>query len=131
MAAIKTKHVKTVTVTDPDSGGKVEVEIRKLETGGMVGIDGSYLEQDVGTVYSPYDRAVKLEIPDDETAVASMGSNEALMHVLALLDKLPQSAIDRALDEIDLGDEAWEEAVQALKDEAGWVDDAEAPYNCP
>ena len=32
----------------------------------MVGIDGSYLEQDVGPVYSPYDKGVKLNIPDDE-----------------------------------------------------------------
>lgn len=64
--AIKTKHVTTVTVIDPDSKLPVEVEIRKLETGGMVGIDGSYLEGDVGDVYSPYDNGVQLNIPDDE-----------------------------------------------------------------
>jgi hypothetical protein len=66
---IKTKHVKTIQVVDPDSGGIVEVEIRKMETGAMVGIDGSFLEQDVGEVYSPYDgydAALQLEIPDDE-----------------------------------------------------------------
>jgi hypothetical protein len=64
--AIKTKYIQTVTVVDPDSGGEVSVEVRKLETGPMAGIDGSYLEQDVGPVYSPYDRGVELEIPDDE-----------------------------------------------------------------
>ena len=63
---IKTTYVQTVTVVDPDSGNDVSVEVRKLETGPMVGIDGSYLEQDVGPVYSPYDRDVELEIPDDE-----------------------------------------------------------------
>jgi len=64
--AIKTKYVQTVTVVDPDSGGDVSVEVRKLETGPMVGVDGSYLEQEVGPVFSPYDRGVELEIPDDE-----------------------------------------------------------------
>jgi len=63
---IKTKYIQTVTVVDPDSGGEVAIEVRKLETGPMVGIDESYLEQDVGPVYSPYDRGVELEIPDDE-----------------------------------------------------------------
>jgi hypothetical protein len=64
---IKTKHVKTVTVIDPDTGGEVEVEIRKMESGPMVGIDGSYLEQDVGEVLSPYDNNEVLDIPDNET----------------------------------------------------------------
>ena len=63
---IKTKYAAHVTVIDPDNGLPVELEIRKMETGGMVGIDGSYLEQDVGPVYSPYDKGVLLEIPDDE-----------------------------------------------------------------
>ena len=63
---MKTRYVTTVTVTDPDSKAAVEVEIRKTESGGMVGIDGSFLEQDVGPVYSPYDEGVVLEISDDE-----------------------------------------------------------------
>jgi len=66
MSKINTKFVKSITVTDPDTGGEVEIEIRKLDTGAMVGIDGSYLEQDVGAVYSPYDKGIKLDIPDDE-----------------------------------------------------------------
>jgi hypothetical protein len=63
---IKTEYVQTITVIDPDSGGDVSVEVRKLETGPMVGIDESYLEQEVGPVFSPYDGGVELEIPDDE-----------------------------------------------------------------
>lgn len=65
---IKTKFVTIVTVTDPDTNLPVEVEIRKLETGSMVGIDGSWLANDEGDTYSPYDRNVKLDIPDDEPA---------------------------------------------------------------
>lgn len=70
---IQTKYVTTVTVTDPDSGLPVEVEIRKLETGPMVGIDGSFLEQlaDDEQPFSPYDddngRVVPIIIPDNET----------------------------------------------------------------
>ena len=62
-----TKFVKHITVPDPDTRLPVELEIRKdLVTGAMVGIDGSYLEQDVGPVYDPYTRGEELEIPDDE-----------------------------------------------------------------
>src|SRR2546425_11280817 len=42
---IKTTFVQTVTVIDPDSKQPVELEVRKLVSGGMVGIDGSWLEQ--------------------------------------------------------------------------------------
>jgi len=63
---IKTKFVDIITVVDPETGLEVEVEIRKLETGAIVGIDGSFLEHDIGPIYSPYDRGVQLEIPDDE-----------------------------------------------------------------
>lgn len=63
---IKSKFVQVVTVTDPDTNLPVEVEIRKLETGGMVGIDASYLEQEVGPVHSPFDNGIEIDIPDDE-----------------------------------------------------------------
>ena len=63
---IKSKFVSLITVTDPDSNAEVEMEIRKLETGAMIGIDGSFLLSDVGTVYSPYDKGVAVEIPDNE-----------------------------------------------------------------
>ncbi len=51
---------------DPDSKLPVEIEIRKLESGGMVGIDGSWLAADEGPTYSPYDEGVELVIPGDE-----------------------------------------------------------------
>lgn len=63
---IKSKFVQTVTVIDPDSVAGVEIEIRKLETGGMMGVDASYLEQDVGPVYSPYDRGIVVAISSSE-----------------------------------------------------------------
>lgn len=64
-----TKFIKTVTVTDPDSGGEVEVEIRKdMVTGAMVGLDGSYLEQNVGDIFDPYNAGNKLDVPEDEDA---------------------------------------------------------------
>jgi hypothetical protein len=66
---IKTKLVQTVTVIDTDSNLPVELEVRKLESGGMVGIDGSWLAQDEGPTYSPYDKGVELVIPDDEEDV--------------------------------------------------------------
>jgi hypothetical protein len=59
---IKTKFVKEIIVIDPDTGNDVGVAIYKLETGGMIGIDSSYLEQDVGVVYSPFDENIELEI---------------------------------------------------------------------
>jgi hypothetical protein len=61
-----TKHVRTITVRDPDSGGMVEVEIRKcMESGTLVGIDGSFLEDDFAEVNNPYNPGILL-IPDDE-----------------------------------------------------------------
>lgn len=68
---IKTKYVETCPVIDPDTEGQVEVEIRKLETGGMVGIDTSWLASGERPTYSPYDEAVELDILDDEESLAS------------------------------------------------------------
>lgn len=70
---IKSKFVKVVEVIDPDSSAIVEIEIRKLETGAMVGIDGSYLEQDVGDVCSPYDKYQLIEIKDQQARVCLRG----------------------------------------------------------
>lgn len=66
--AIKTKFVTVIVVTDPETKQPVEIEIRKMATGPMVGIDGSWLEQDVGDTHSPYDPGVLLDIPEDEAA---------------------------------------------------------------
>jgi hypothetical protein len=62
---IKSTFVRVISVRDPDTLDLVEIEIRKLETGAMMGIDGSYLEQDVGKVYSPYDKNVEIDVDND------------------------------------------------------------------
>lgn len=71
---VQSKHVQTVTINDPDTGLPVEVEIRKLETGPMIGLDGSYLAQlcDGENPLSPYDPDTVIDVPDDE------GAQEAL-----------------------------------------------------
>jgi hypothetical protein len=50
---MKAKQVTTVTVTDPDTQLDVDVAIYKEESGAMVGVDASYVEQDIGPVLSP------------------------------------------------------------------------------
>jgi len=62
---IKSKFVTLVEVLDPDTGNLIDVEIRKLETGAMIGIDGSYLMDTDGDVYSPYDENETVEVEDD------------------------------------------------------------------
>ena len=68
---IKSKHVRTIELTDPDTGLPVELEIRKMESGAIVGFDGSYLATGCGSIgdhpQSPYDGCgTKVEVPDDE-----------------------------------------------------------------
>ena len=54
MNTVKGQFVKSVTVVDPDTGNEVEVEIWKdPESGAMVGIDSSWLENYEG-MYSPF-----------------------------------------------------------------------------
>lgn len=62
----KAKFVKEIEVTDPDTGGTVALAIYKTDGGGMVGIDSSFLEQDVGPVFSPFDRGFLLVLDDEE-----------------------------------------------------------------
>jgi hypothetical protein len=57
MSEVKSKFVQSVVVIDPDTFNPVTVEIHKLETGGMVGIDGSYYDDDL---FSPYDMNVRI-----------------------------------------------------------------------
>jgi hypothetical protein len=68
-ATVGAAAVCSVTVTDPDSGLPVEVEIYKLATGGMVGVDGSWLAADEGPTYSPFDcvdgHPVELDFGDE------------------------------------------------------------------
>lgn len=69
---IHTKFVQALTVIDPDSKLPVEIEIRKLASGGMVGIDASWLSHDKGPTYSPFDQGVELHIPDDEKGIQAV-----------------------------------------------------------
>lgn len=57
---VRAKELQVVIVTDPDSGLPVEVQLLKLDTGGIIGVDGSYLANEVGDVYSPFDPGVRL-----------------------------------------------------------------------
>jgi hypothetical protein len=57
----KGTFVKKVIVVDPDTGSDVELDVFKLEGGGMVGIDSSYLDTEE-PIYSPFDNGVKIEI---------------------------------------------------------------------
>ena len=41
---VTSKFVGIIQVIDPDSGLEIEIELRKLETGGMIGLDGAYLQ---------------------------------------------------------------------------------------
>jgi hypothetical protein len=60
--SIKGKLVHHHTVIDPDTGGKVTICVIKLETGGMIGIDASFLEQVEEPVYSPFDKNVEIDL---------------------------------------------------------------------
>ena len=62
MDKIKTKFISEITVIDPDSKLPVEVSIFKLENGGIVGIDSSFLSNTDEPVYSPYNRNVEVFI---------------------------------------------------------------------
>ena len=80
-----TRYVTSVEVVDPDSQAPVAVEIRKTEGGYLVGIDSSYLEQDVGPVYDPCNFGVELEVPDDEQA---SGDEQGMGHLVAIAERL-------------------------------------------
>lgn len=62
--SINTKQISRVKVIDPDTKNEVEVTILKLETGGIIGIDSSFLENTDEDVYSPFDKNVKLNIEE-------------------------------------------------------------------
>lgn len=62
MLAIKGKFIQTITVIDPDTGGEVKVDMFKLETGGTVGIDASYIEGTEEPIYSPFDKNRELNL---------------------------------------------------------------------
>ena len=81
MQKITSKHVQGVLVTDPDTGGICEVEIRKLEGGPLVGLDGAFLDQTDDDAFSPYDKGVAIIIPNDEDAI-DQNANHLPHHVV-------------------------------------------------
>jgi len=64
---LNSKFVKAIQVRDPDTNLWVEFEIRKLENGLLVGLDGSYLESlgDEEHPNNPYEDG-KFIVPCDE-----------------------------------------------------------------
>jgi hypothetical protein len=58
---INSKFIEEYTIIDPDTKLKVSIGIYKLDTGGIVGIDSSFLELGEN-VYSPFDRGIKLKL---------------------------------------------------------------------
>lgn len=58
---LSSKFVSRITVIDPDTNMPVDIEIHKLESGGMIGIDASFFETDL-PVFSPYDLNEEVEI---------------------------------------------------------------------
>jgi len=58
---LKMKYVMHITIIDPDTQLPVEVQIYKMESGGMVGIDTSFIHNTDLPMYSPYDLGVEIE----------------------------------------------------------------------
>lgn len=79
--AVGSKYVTTVHVEDPDTEGLVEVEIRKMDTGPMVGFDGAYLEQIDDHPFSPYDQDTIIVVPDDEDAGVTLVNGQNPMNL--------------------------------------------------
>ena len=70
----QTKFVQVVEVRDPDTKLPVEVEIRKLANGLLVGLDGCFLQQmeDGDVLNNPYANGL-LVVPADESKPPSIG----------------------------------------------------------
>lgn len=64
--SVNGRHVAEVTVVDPDTGLPVEVAIIKLETGGMMGVDSSYFNEDQ-PIYSPFDENTEVKYDEETT----------------------------------------------------------------
>lgn len=58
------KQITVVTVEDPDSKLPVEVAIIKLNTGGMIGVDASFLSNTEEPIYSPFDKGRKIKLDE-------------------------------------------------------------------
>jgi hypothetical protein len=62
---VKAIYAGEVTVKDPETGNEVEMEIWKdPETGGMFGVDSTFLDQVRDYVPSPFDSSVMLKLEE-------------------------------------------------------------------
>lgn len=59
---MKGKFLQSITVIDPDTNGEVRVSIYKLDNGGMIGVDESFLANTDEPVFSPFDLGVELDL---------------------------------------------------------------------
>lgn len=59
---MKGKFLQSITVIDPDTNGEVQVSIYKLDNGGMIGVDESFLANTDEPVFSPFDYGVELDL---------------------------------------------------------------------
>jgi hypothetical protein len=67
MTTVNATYVTAISVTDPDTGGKVDVEIWKdPSSDGIFGIDASFLDQVSESIASPYNPGVMLKLPSEE-----------------------------------------------------------------
>lgn len=61
MKAINAYQFAQVTITDPDTGAEVKLDVYKTDGGGIVAIDSSFIETEE-PVYSPFDKGTELAI---------------------------------------------------------------------
>lgn len=79
--------VTEIIVKDPDTNGDVAVEIWKDPlSGGIFGVDSSYLEQDTDVVHSPFNNGDLLHLSEDADDTMESGSFEELFQSQAGLN---------------------------------------------
>lgn len=64
MPKIKGKQFVEFSVRDPDTNGIVYIAVIKLETGGMIGIDSSFLANTEEPIYSPFDKNIEIDLEE-------------------------------------------------------------------
>ncbi len=126
MTLIKTIPIAHVDVPDPTTGQQVGVEIRKLETGEVVGLDAAYLDRLDGdpkevAPLNPYGTGEKLLVPDDE-GIVTIESYNCLpptprpQHVIVVSPGGISEPILTTTDE-DEANQAYKEAIKEHCDE--------------
>lgn len=78
MVETTAKFVRHITVLDPDTGADVELEVWKdPESGSLLAVEASFLDQVRGQVFSPYNEGHILKEPElyesDESFMAGPG----------------------------------------------------------